>query len=512
MGIRFNLLRRAGSFPRFFDIIEKIGYNILKVNYMNQNNAPIIEGILKYILEDFKSFHVPGHQGGKEVDGLLKLLLKQPLKADLTEIHGLDNLHAPRGMIREAQEIAAEAFGAAETFFLVNGSTAGLMAMINAVCRPGEKIILPRSAHQGAFGAIITSGAVPVYIPEGFSGSRWEYTNMTVGQIEQALEENPEARAVLVNNPTYFGVCGDLKEIRKITTERGVLLLVDEAHGGHLSFHHGLPAGAAEAGADMWVQSTHKTLGSLTQSAMLHLGGEKVDRQRLKHMLSVFQSTSPSYLLLASLDAARRQMAQKGKELLDNILLLAEEARSRLEQLGFELIPPKKGEFRLDITKLVFFTSEFKESGEKAAFILRRSGKVEPEMYGKDYILVLLTLGHNEEDLAALINAARSLRERLTLKTFKKKEPEDVSYLHPVSPQLLTPREAVNLPTEIISLDRAAGRISSQMVNIYPPGIPLLVPGEIITSEIIEYILREKNVHPEIESGMEELNKIIVVK
>ncbi|MDO9573891.1 MAG: aminotransferase class I/II-fold pyridoxal phosphate-dependent enzyme, partial [Candidatus Contubernalis sp.] len=355
-------------------------------------------------MEDYRSFHVPGHQGGKGMDGPLKLLLKQPFKADLTEIPGLDNLHAPRSIIREALEIAAEAFGASETYFLVNGSTAGLMAMVNTVCRPGEKIILPRRTHQGVFGGIITSGADPVFIEEDSRGNRWEFTNVTSSQVKQALDNCPEARAVLVNNPTYFGVCADLKEIRKITAKRGVLLLVDEAHGGHLSFHGGLPTGASEAGADLWVQSTHKTLGSLTQSSMLHVGGERIDRERLRDMLSMFQSTSPSYLLLASLDAARRQMALKGKELLDIVISLAEEARRSLKQLDFELIPKQQGEFSLDITKLAFFTDRFEESGKKAAYILRRSGKIQVEMSGREYILVLLTLGHDDKDLASLVN------------------------------------------------------------------------------------------------------------
>ncbi len=511
MGICFNLLRKAGLSPPFFDIIEKIGYTILKVKSLNQNKAPIVDGIFKYILKNYRSFHVPGHQGGKEMEGLLKLLLKQPLKADLTEVPGLDNLHAPLGMIKDAQEIAAEAFGAEESFFLINGSTTGLMAMINTACRPGEKIILSRSSHQAVFGGIITSGAVPAYISEDSQGKPWEFSNVTVSEVEKALGENPEARALLVNNPTYFGVCPDLKELRKLTSKKGVLLLVDEAHGGHLSFHPELPAGAAEAEADLWVQSTHKTLGSLTQSAMLHLGGRQVNRERLIHTLKIFQSTSPSYLLLASLDAARRQMAQRGKELLDKVIFLAEEARSQLDQLGFELIPLEQGECKLDITRLAFFTGRFKETGKQAADILRRAGKIQVEMCGRDHVLLLLTLGHNEEDLAALVNALRFLRERLTLKGLQK-APVQKPSLPPIPIQAMVPREAVNLPFERIFLGEAAGRISAQMVNIYPPGIPILVPGEVITPEILEYINRVKMELSEMEGSIKGVKEITVIK
>ncbi|UNC90673.1 aminotransferase class I/II-fold pyridoxal phosphate-dependent enzyme [Candidatus Contubernalis alkaliaceticus] len=479
---------------------------------MNQKKAPVLEGIFKYILEDYKSFHVPGHQGGKGMDGPLKLLLKQPFKADLTEISGLDNLHAPRSIIKEAMVIAAEAFGAAETFFLVNGSTAGLMAMVNTVCRPGEKIIIPRRMHQGVFGGIITSGADPVYIPEDSNQNRWEFTNVTSSQVKQALEKCPEARAVLLNNPTYFGVCADLKEIRKITAKRGVLLLVDEAHGGHLSFHPDLPCAASEVGADLWVQSTHKTLGSLTQSSMLHAAGEGIDRERLRDMLTIFQSTSPSYLLLASLDAARRQIALRGKELLDKVIFLAEEARKSLKQLDFKLIPRQQGELSLDITKLAFFTDRFVETGKKAAFILRRSGKIQVEMSGQDYILFLLTLGHDDKDWASMLSALGSMRERLTLKRSKTDDCRYNSSLPPMPEKSLLPREAFNLPWENVLLKKAAGRISSQLITLYPPGIPLLVPGEVITTEIIEFIHREKNIHPEIKIDIEEAAALRVIK
>lgn len=454
---------------------------------MNQNSAPLVEGLSNHINKGYSTFHVPGHQGGRNIDPLLKGLLTDPFKVDLTELPGLDNLYEPRGIIEEAQALAADLFGARETFFMVNGTTGGLLTMVNTVCFPGDKILIPRHSHQGVFGAIITSGAIPVYIfSPGRTFQEQKINNISTRGVEEALDKNPDARALLLNNPTYFGLCSNLREIRRITAQRGVLLLIDEAHGGHLSFHEGLPPGASQVGADMWVQSTHKTLGSLTQSSMLHLGGEDIDRGRLINMARIFQTTSPSYILLASLDAARRKMALEGKSLMDNIFNWAEKVREEVKGLDFSLLPLQRGEFKLDITKLALFTDNFRESGKEIASRLEKESRVQVELAAEDHILLYLTLGHKGKDMEYLVESLGKIRKDLTLKESLKGEGPEQEALTSLPPAPLSPRQAFNSPGERVPLNRAVGRVSAETVSLFPPGIPLLVPGELVTEEMLE--------------------------
>ncbi len=476
-----------------------------------QERAPLVEGLLNHIKENYTGFHVPGHQGGEGVDGIMKKLLEEPFKADLTELPGLDSLSAPRDIIKEAQETAAQLFEAGETFFMVNGTTGGLLTMINAVCRPGEKLVVPRQVHQGVFGGIITSGAVPVYLSSrDMSPQQQRIYNVTAGEIEEVLEKHPDARALLLNNPTYYGVCADLPEIRELTAKRGVMLLLDEAHGGHLAFHPDFPPGAAEADADIWVQSTHKTLGSLTQSSMLHIKKGRVDRERLVNMINIFQSTSPSYILLASLDAARRNLALKGREAFGKVMAMAQKARNVLESLGFVLLPHQQGEFGLDITKLALFTLNFKETGEEIADKLRKNYKIQVELYDHNHLILYLTLGHQERDLEILLRAFQDLAGTLHPADTHQKNLDfnSKAALPPIPPSVLTPREAVNLPVEKVPLCWAAGRVSAQTLNLYPPGIPLLVPGELILPEIIDYFPEKGGVDKEGISPSYEINVV----
>ena len=454
---------------------------------MNQEKAPLVEGLLKHVNTEYSTFHVPGHQGGRNIDHLLRELLKDPFKIDLTELPNLDNLYEPRGIIYESQRLAAEVFRARETFFMVNGTTGGLLTMINTVCLPGDKIIIPRQSHQGVFGAIITSGAVPVYVSSpGKRVQEQKINNISLKGIEEALDNNPDAKALLLNNPTYFGFCSDLCGIRELTAKKGVFLLVDEAHGGHLSFHESFPRGAAQAGADMWVQSTHKTLGSLTQSSMLHLGTEEIDRARLVNMARIFQTTSPSYILLASLDAARRKLALEGGGLMESLYRLAEKAREKVSDLGFSLLPLKKGELSLDITKMALFTHGFEESGRDIASMLQEKCRLQVELSAEDHILIYFTLGHREKDLEYLIESLGRIREKLNPKKIWPEEGGEEDYLFPLPPALLSPREAVNQPGERVPMAEAEGRISAETVSLFPPGIPLLVPGELITRELLD--------------------------
>ncbi|NJL41391.1 MAG: aminotransferase class I/II-fold pyridoxal phosphate-dependent enzyme, partial [Leptolyngbyaceae cyanobacterium SM1_4_3] len=298
---------------------------------MDQTELPLVSALAAAANRSDAAFHTPGHKRGQSAPpALLKLLGRSAFRADLPELPELDNLFAPEGAIAQAQLLAADAFGAEQTWFLANGSTCGLEAAILAACNPGDKLILPRNLHQSAIAALILSGAVPVFVLPEYDAD-WDLAHPPKPEaIAQALRDHPDAKAVLIVSPTYHGVCADVGSIARLTDAANLPLIVDEAHGAHFAFHPDLPAPALAEGADLVVQSTHKTLSALTQAAMLHVQGKRIDRARLAASLRLVQSTSPNYLLLASLDAARQQMALEGKELLDRTLELSDRARHEL--------------------------------------------------------------------------------------------------------------------------------------------------------------------------------------
>ncbi|XTZ20125.1 MAG: aminotransferase class I/II-fold pyridoxal phosphate-dependent enzyme, partial [cyanobacterium endosymbiont of Rhopalodia fuxianensis] len=299
----------------------------------SQSKIPLVDALRTSIAQKNVAFHAPGHKQGQGIpQSLEKLLGKTVFTADLPELPELDNLFAPSGVIQKAQELAAEAFGAENTWFLVNGSTCGIVAAILATCNPGDKIILPRNIHQSAIAGLILSGAVPIFL-NPYYDPLWDLSySITPNSLKQVLEENSDVKAVMIVYPTYHGICGDIKSIAELTHRQGIPLLVDEAHGGHFTFHQDLPPCALSMGADLTVQSTHKVLGAMTQAAMLHLQGTRIDPQKISRALQLIESTSPSYLLLASLDAARQQMALHGKELLDKTLEFSRKARQQLSK------------------------------------------------------------------------------------------------------------------------------------------------------------------------------------
>ncbi|HEY9736470.1 MAG TPA: aminotransferase class I/II-fold pyridoxal phosphate-dependent enzyme, partial [Trichocoleus sp.] len=303
-------------------------------NSLDQTQAPLLEALTQSARRPHAAFYAPGHKRGQGIPKRLQALLGESVfAADLPELPELDNLFAPEGAIAQAQALAAAAFGAEQTYFLANGSTCGIEAAVLAACRPGEKIVVPRNAHQSVVSALILSGALPVWVQPEYDAS-WDLVGAVRPEaVAMALQQHPDSRAVLVVSPTYQGICSDLAGIADIAHSYGLPLLVDEAHGPHFTFHPDLPTPALAAGADLAVQSTHKVLSALTQASMLHVQGDRICRQRLQRALQLTQSTSPSYLLLASLDAARQQMALEGYSLLSETLNRVLEARSHLQHL-----------------------------------------------------------------------------------------------------------------------------------------------------------------------------------
>jgi arginine decarboxylase len=445
-------------------------------------------------------FYTPGHKRGRGIaKSLAEVFGAQVFQIDLPELPELDNLFAPEGVIQAAQELAADAFGADRTWFLANGSTCGIEAAMMATCRPGDKIILPRNAHQSAISGLILSGAMPVFVQPDYDAA-WDIAHCaTPDAIATALNYHPDAKAVMVIYPTYYGVCGDLEAIAHITHQHGIPLLVDEAHGAHFAFHPDLPTPALRAGADLVVQSTHKTLAAMTQASMMHLRGDRLSVNRLNNALRLVQSTSPSYLLLASLDAARQQMALTGHDCMAHTLDLAHQARTQLFQLPqLRVLCPDSGITpgfaTLDPTRLTVDVTDCGLTGFAADEILHQSLGVTAELPSLRTLTFIISLGNRHEDIERLVWALQTLPSHPSASETTALKFHQISSLDLYSANTIyhqtacTPRQAFFATTESVAIAQTVGRISAELICPYPPGIPLLIPGEQITSEAIAYL------------------------
>jgi len=439
-------------------------------------------------------FYVPGHKRGQGAyPALVDLLGDRPFQADLPELPELDNLFAPTGVIREAQELAAQTFGADQTWFLANGSTSGIEAMVLATCQPGDTLILPRNCHQSAIAALILAGVNPVFVTPDLD-PRWGIAHgVAPAKIAAALQAHPEAAAVLLVSPTYYGVCSDVGAIAHLTHQQGIPLLVDEAHGAHFAFHPDLPPSALSQGADAVVQSTHKVLGALTQAAMLHLQGDRISPGRIQKALALVQSTSPSYLLLASLDAARQQMAEAGFTLMTQTLEIVAEVRDRLQSIPqISLLAPSppfpfcsaNGSPLLDPTRLTLDVQSLGFSGFDADEILHKHYQVTCELPGLHSLTFVVTLGNTSAHGHQLVNALAALAQHP-----KPPSVPAITISHPPEAAIaLSPRTAFFAAQESVPITAAMGRIAAELICPYPPGIPVLLPGERISAEAIAYL------------------------
>ncbi len=472
---------------------------------LDQTRTPYFQALLDYVDAGVVPFHTPGHKQGIGMDRAFRDFVgDNVLSIDLTQIRGLDDLLQPEEALVEAQELAAECFGAEHSFFLINGSTSGNQCMMMTALDPGQKIALPRNAHKSAMGGLIMSGAVPVYMqPEVDEALHMDHT-VTPQTVRETLEAHPDIRAVYVVSPTYYGVAADLEAIAEIAHEHQLPLLVDEAWGPHFHFHPALPKSAMQAGADLCINSTHKMLGSLSQTAMLHTQGPRIRLDRLKAVYKLFLSTSPNLVLVASLDVARRQMAIDGPALLSRTIEIASDARRRLNAIdgvycfGDEL-EGRPGVFDLDPTKVTITVKELGYTGYEAEEILRRRYNVQVELADLFNCLALYTIGTTTEASDELVYGVRELaRENRPVDIFSpsgvlERRLKTGTYRLPKIPPIrLSPREAFLAPTELIRFKASAGRICAEVITPYPPGIPVISPGEEITPEIIAYLDLEK--------------------
>jgi arginine decarboxylase len=458
-----------------------------------QLKTPLVDALQGYIQSSAATFHTPGHNRGQGIPERMQTLVGVlPYQVDLPDLPGL-NLFETDGAIAQAQALAAQLFGAEETWFLVNGSTVGIIASILATCGAGDKIILPRNVHQSVISGLILSGAHPVFVSPDYSPA-WDLAYcMTPASVAEALAQYPEARAVLMVSPTYHGVCGNVEAIATLAHQHNIPLIVDEAHGAHFAFHPELPTTALEAGADLVVQSTHKTLAALTQSSMLHLQGSRIKSARISQQLQLLQSSSPSNLLLASLDAARHQMATQGQSLMERTLQLAHQARAQIQQTGLmTLVPPlaQTGGFvDFDPTRIVVDVSALGINGFTADEILTHQCGVTAELPTLRQIAFIISLGNTVKDINRLVQGLTNLAQKQASSAL---QVSSTLTLPTLKLPTLSPREAFFANHESLSIKQSVGYISAETICPYPPGIPLIFAGEQITPDAIAQLQQIK--------------------
>ena len=454
---------------------------------LSQQKAPVFEALKRFQRMRVVPFDVPGHKRGKGTPELTAFLGEQCMSVDVNSMKPLDNLCHPVSVIKEAEELAAQAFGAQNAFFMVNGTTSAVQSMVLAACKKGEKIILPRNVHRSVINALVLSGAEPVYVNPEMNHKLGIALGMSVAQVEKAILENPTAKAVLVNNPTYYGVCSNLKAITELAHRHNMLVLADEAHGTHFYFGENMPLAAMRAGADMASVSMHKSGGSLTQSSLL-LTGKNVNPGYVSQIINLTQTTSASYLLLSSLDISRRNLALNGKEIFKKVTEMAQYARDEINAIGDYYAYSREiingdSVFDFDVTKLSIHTLDIGLAGIEVYDLLRDEYDIQVEFGDLGNILAYVSVGDRVRDLERLVSALQEIRRR-----FKRGRAGMLSQEY-INPQVAaTPQEAFYAEKESLPLKESAGRVCSEFVMCYPPGIPILAPGERITSGILEYI------------------------
>lgn len=462
---------------------------------LDQRRTPFLDTLTRETQANTLSFHMPGHKKHMAVHPeLLEYWGGNLYLADHVEISGtIDYLHSPKGSLLEAQALAAQSNGADQTFFLINGSTVGNIGALMAAAGDNSKVIVPRASHRSIYAGLVLSGAAPIWI-EPTPHPEVGYSLATPMQtVKQLFDENPDAKAVHITSPNYYGLISDARSIARIAHEHGAALAVDAAHGAHLGFHPGLPESAVRLGADMVVMSSHKTLGALTQGSMLHVNGDLVDRSRLAQVLAMLQSSSPSSILLASLDVARMQMAIYGHDLLENALKLSNLARAAIRSIeglwcyGEELVG-QNGIYDFDPTKLVIRVTDTGMTGLQVAKRLLTEFHVEPEFSDLRNIICSITIADTEQTIERLLTALRSLVATANVAPGSTGLDDTMAFPSRLPQVILTLREATYAPSKRVSITDCLGKVCAESVIPYPPGIPLILPGEMIEKEHLDYL------------------------
>ena len=454
---------------------------------LDQNQAPIYEALVKLRKKRIVPFDVPGHKRGRGNPELVELLGEKCVGIDVNSMKPLDNLGHPISIIRDAEELAADAFGASHAFLMIGGTTSSVQTMILSTCKAGDKIILPRNVHKSAINALVLCGAIPIYIEMSVDPKIGIALGLENDRIAKSIKDHPDAKAILINNPTYYGICSDLRGLTKMAHEAGMMVLVDEAHGAHLHFTDKLPISAMDAGADMAAVSMHKSGGSLTQSSLL-LIGEQMNPEYVRQIINLTQSTSASYLLMASLDISRRNLALRGKESFEKVIELSEYARREIDAIGGYYAYSKElidgvSVCDFDVTKLSVYTQGIGLTGIEVYDLLRDEYDIQIEFGDIGNILAYISIGDRIQDIERLVGALADIKRLYS------RDGRDLIAGEYIQPELvLSPQEAFYSERRSLSLDESVGQVCGEFVMCYPPGIPILAPGERITREIVDYV------------------------
>lgn len=459
---------------------------------LDQNQTPFLDSLLAEKERGQTSFHMPGHKGTLPPNPRLVDYWGGDIHAaDLVEINGIiDYLHSPKGALLEAQLLAAQAYGADHTFFLINGSTVGNITSIMATCYDGDKVIMARASHRSVYGGVVLAGATPVYVEPDYIPEVGSPLATSTEAVARLLDQHSGVKAIHVTSPNYYGYISDVRTLAEMAHAVGAVMCVDEAHGSHLAFHEKLPASAVALGADIVIQSTHKTQSALTQGSMLHVSDGLVNVARVGQILSLLQTSSPSSIILASIDAARHFSVTQGHALLEQALRLANDARAEIRTMaglwcyGDDLVG-QKGIYSYDPTKLVVRVSDTGWSGFEFYDRLRAEYGIDGEFADLRHVIFSITLGDTEASLGKLLAALRCLAQT---SSGKQAIVSEVDLPTGLPEMVMTPRDAYYTPSHPVAFAAAVGQISAENLIPYPPGIPLVVPGERIEAIHLEYL------------------------
>jgi len=450
--------------------------------------APLFDALRAFVERGQAPFYSPGHKGGRTLDPWFRTHIAE---LDLNNLPDTDTLHCPTGGIALAERLIADAWGAGESFILVQGSTLGNIAMALAGLRPGDRVLVQRNAHKSVVAGLVQSGAVPVWLQPRWDARFGLAHGVDAAAVDAALAAQP-ARAVWLLHPTYFGTVADLAAIVAVCRRHGALLFVDGAHSPHFAFHPDLPPAAEQLGAAAVVQSVHKIISGLSQAAVLHIDPAQLDPQAVRRALQLAQTTSPHFAIMASIDLARREMALHGRELLDGALTLARQARRRLREIpGLNVLGqedafgPGSGFAMLDETKLVVGVRNLGIDGRIVVAELNRAHGVQPEFGAADHVLCILTIGNTQADVDRLVAGFAAIAAKAPGRPARSDDALARDLLAALPEIVLTPRDAFFAANEAVSLDAAIGRVAAEAITPYPPGIPAIMPGERLTAGIV---------------------------
>lgn len=468
----------------------------------------LYDKLKQYEHSGYYGFHMPGHKRSHLLTGA-----ELPYGIDITEIDGFDDLHHAEGILKEAQERAARIYGAEETHYLVNGSTAGLLSAVLGCTRRGDSILMARNCHKSVYNAVFLNELRPIYLyPRQIPGTEIN-GEISVKQTEKLLEKYPRIKAVVITSPTYDGVVSDVKSIAEIAHKRGIPLIVDEAHGAHFGFHPYFPPNSNALGADIVIHSLHKTLPSLTQTGLLHMNGSIVERSRIRRCLHMLQSSSPSYVLMASIDECVRMLAERGTEIFAEYTARLDHTRKRLEHMKHMRLLKAK---RYDLSKLVISGKNLEITGKREKLtgrvlccLMREKYLLQAEMAVGSYAVFMTSPADTREGLDRLVSALWEIDQMLA------ESPGDAELISAdCQEQVLTVSEAEDAGRagwEVTDWENAAGRIALEYAYLYPPGIPLIVPGERIGKRTAQRLQLYEDMDFTIE-GTEKKGKIKVLQ